>query len=77
MEKNTVVNVLSQFTKRFSTIFFDLDNTLIATRKADLKTCNKVSTKKKIFQKIQILFPLFKNLKENIKKSVHSACELH
>lgn len=34
--------ILSHFTKRFSTIIFDLDNTLIATRKADLKTCNKV-----------------------------------
>lgn len=26
-----------------TTIFFDLDNTLIPTRKADLKACNKVS----------------------------------
>lgn len=25
-----------------TTIFFDLDNTLIPTRKADLKACNKV-----------------------------------
>lgn len=25
-----------------TTIFFDLDNTIIATRKADLKACNKV-----------------------------------
>lgn len=37
------INVLNQYTKRFSTIIFDLDNTLIATRKADLKTCNKVN----------------------------------
>lgn len=37
-------NILNQFTKRFSTIIFDLDNTLIATRKADLKTCNKVKS---------------------------------
>lgn len=29
-----------------TTIFFDLDNTIIATRKADLKACNKV---KKLF----------------------------
>lgn len=26
-----------------STVFFDLDNTLIATRKADTKACNRVS----------------------------------
>lgn len=28
---------------KISTIFFDLDNTLIATRKADAKACSKVS----------------------------------
>lgn len=33
---------LSQIT----TIFLDLDNTLIPTRKADAKACNKVSIKK-------------------------------
>lgn len=42
MEKS-IANVFNQMNKRFSTIFFDLDNTLIATRKADQKTCNKVS----------------------------------
>lgn len=43
MEKNSVASVCNPFTKRFSTIIFDLDNTLIATRKADLKACNKVN----------------------------------
>lgn len=28
--------------KRFSAIFFDLDNTLIATRKGDALACDKV-----------------------------------
>lgn len=28
--------------KQISAIFFDMDNTLIQTRKADLKACNKV-----------------------------------
>lgn len=41
MEKNFVKGVFNQ-TKRFSAIFFDLDNTLIQTRKADAKTCDKV-----------------------------------
>lgn len=43
MEKNFAKCVFNQ-TKRFSAIFFDLDNTLIQTRKADAKTCNKVIT---------------------------------
>lgn len=43
MEKNFVRSVFNQ-TKRFSAIFFDLDNTLIQTRKADAKTCDKVIT---------------------------------
>lgn len=42
MEKS-IANVFNQLNMRFSTIFFDLDNTLIATRKADQKTCNKVN----------------------------------
>lgn len=29
--------------EKISTIFLDLDNTLIPTRKADFKACNKVS----------------------------------
>lgn len=29
--------------KNLTTLIFDMDNTLIPTRKADLKTCNKVS----------------------------------
>ena len=29
--------------KQLSTLMFDMDNTLIPTRRADLKTCNKVS----------------------------------
>lgn len=41
MEKNFVKGVFNS-TKRFSAIFFDLDNTLIQTRKADAKTCDKV-----------------------------------
>lgn len=32
----------SQGLKNISAIFFDLDNTLIATRKADAKACGKV-----------------------------------
>lgn len=43
-----------------STVFFDLDNTLIATRKADTKACNRVSLylklyKKKLSQKFRII----------------------
>lgn len=48
MEKNTFNDVCKQFTKRFTTIIFDLDNTLIATRKADSRTCNKVNNNLKI-----------------------------
>lgn len=29
--------------KNLTTLIFDMDNTLIPTRRADLKTCNKVS----------------------------------
>lgn len=43
MEKNFAKCVFNR-TKRFSAIFFDLDNTLIQTRKADAITCDKVIT---------------------------------
>lgn len=43
METTTKQNVFNQTSKRISTIFFDMDNTLIHTRKADVKACNKVS----------------------------------
>lgn len=33
-----------KFSTRIKAILFDLDNTLIQTRKADVKTCNKVSS---------------------------------
>lgn len=31
-----------KFSTRIKAIIFDLDNTLIQTRRADVKTCNKV-----------------------------------
>lgn len=40
--------------KHLTTLIFDMDNTLIPTRRADLKTCNKVSDpgmKRKPFRK--------------------------
>lgn len=40
---NKIKSLFNQSNKRFSTIFFDLDNTLVPTRKADLKACNKVN----------------------------------
>lgn len=45
METMNKQNVFSATSKRISAIFFDMDNTLIQTRKADLKACNKVITK--------------------------------
>lgn len=33
-----------KFSTRIKAILFDLDNTLIQTRKADVMTCNKVSS---------------------------------
>lgn len=36
-------STFKQASSQISTIFFDMDNTLIATRKGDAKACNKVS----------------------------------
>lgn len=48
------IKTISKQSAPISTIFFDLDNTLIPTRKGDTKACNKVNyllcnwTKKKL-----------------------------
>lgn len=47
MAKHIIEGAFNQ-SKRFSAIFFDLDNTLIATRKADAKACNKVKKLKNL-----------------------------
>lgn len=40
MAFNKIKNVFT--TNKISAIFFDMDNTLIPTRKGDTKACNKV-----------------------------------
>lgn len=40
--KDICSNANNRF-KNLTTLIFDMDNTLIQTRRADLKTCNKVS----------------------------------
>lgn len=46
-----IKNIYKETQKQITTIFFDLDNTLIPTRKGDSKAISKVSenTKKNIF----------------------------
>lgn len=57
-EQQNVYNKLSKIT----TIFFDLDNTLIPTRSGDSKACRKVSTCVEIFKQKKKIgnFPLIK-----------------
>lgn len=44
MAANKIKNTVKQSSAtQVSTIFFDLDNTLIPTRKGDSKACSKVS----------------------------------
>lgn len=44
---NYNVNGVAPTKTPITTIFFDLDNTLIPTRKADTKACNRVSSQNK------------------------------
>lgn len=43
MSSKTAVFKSSQCLSKITAIFFDLDNTLIPTRKGDVKACKKVS----------------------------------
>lgn len=54
-------NVFKQSPNSISTIFFDMDNTLIHTRKGDSKACSKVITIFVFFLLLLLVYVAYNN----------------